>query len=71
MAPRNEVERSHVYHDAVADANKTGVQVVDVVATRITEDHLNDKSREAFTWRSKAGFRMVLILLVMGMNQAG
>ncbi|EEY19545.1 sugar transporter [Verticillium alfalfae VaMs.102] len=48
MAPRNEVERSHVYHDAVADANKTGVQVVDVVATRITEDHLNDKSREAF-----------------------
>ncbi|KAI8721703.1 MFS domain-containing protein [Fusarium sp. LHS14.1] len=69
--PVAHVEQHNVYQDVNADAAKAGVAVEEVVAARITEDHLVTKSREALKLRSKAGFRLFLIILVMAVNQAG
>ncbi|KAJ4152455.1 hypothetical protein NW754_004251 [Fusarium falciforme] len=69
--PVAHVEQHNVYQDVNADAAKAGVAVEEVVAARITEDHLVTKSREALNLRSRAGFRLCLIMLVMAVNQAG
>ncbi|KAK2740049.1 MFS sugar transporter [Colletotrichum kahawae] len=71
MAPRNEVDHSVVYHDDVAEANKIGVAVEDVTATRISEEDVMRKSAEALTLRSKTGLRILMYVLIMGANQAG
>lgn len=73
MAPshlKNYVQADNVYQDVVTDANKSGVTVEEVITARITDDHLITKSAEALKLRSRAGFRMVLVLIVMGANQA-
>ncbi|OLN83399.1 Lactose permease 13 [Colletotrichum chlorophyti] len=71
MAPRDEVDRTVFYHDDVAEANKIGVVVDEVAATRISETDLMRKSSEALTLRSKTGLRILGYMLVMGCNQAG
>ncbi|TDZ61864.1 Lactose permease [Colletotrichum sidae] len=71
MAPRNEVDHTVVYHDDVAEANKLGVAVEEVTATRITEEDVMRKSREALDLRSKTGLRIMAYMLIMGANQAG
>lgn len=65
------VEQHNVYQDVQADAAKAGVTVDEVVTARITDDHLITKSREALNLRSRAGFRLCLIMIVMAVNQAG
>ncbi|KAJ9137145.1 Sugar transporter [Pleurostoma richardsiae] len=60
-----------VHQDVVAEANKLGVDVDEVVATRITEEDMNRISAESLQIRSWTGFRIVLIMVVMGCNQAG
>lgn len=60
-----------VHHDDVAEANKLGIAVDEVVANRITEEDLMRISAESLHFRSKTGFRIVLIMIVMGFNQAG
>lgn len=71
MAPRDEVDHSVVYHDDVAEANKIGVAVEDVTATRISEEDVMRKSAEALSLRSKTGLRILMYVLIMGANQAG
>lgn len=70
MAPRPGQEKHHDYTDVQVDAQKNGIAVDEAVAARIDEDQLVQRSREAFTLRSKAGWRLVQILIVMGANQA-
>ncbi|KAF5006965.1 hypothetical protein FDECE_6681 [Fusarium decemcellulare] len=71
MSRRRPVETHNIYQDVHADAQKSGVAVEEVVTARITDDHLVTKSREALKLRSRAGFRLSLIMLVMAVNQAG
>ncbi|KAJ3542312.1 hypothetical protein NM208_g3988 [Fusarium decemcellulare] len=71
MSRRRPVETHNIYQDVHADAQKSGVAVEEVVTARITDDHLVTKSREALKLRSRAGFRLALIMLVMAVNQAG
>ncbi|KAM5366868.1 hypothetical protein ACJZ2D_010320 [Fusarium nematophilum] len=70
MVRRDPIEPRHIYQDVHADAQKAGVAVEEVVTARITDDHLVTKSREAFQLRSRAGWRLFLIMVVMGVNQA-
>ncbi|KAJ9422812.1 lactose permease [Fusarium oxysporum] len=70
QARRASFERHNIYQDVQADANKSGVAVEEIVTARITEDHLITKSREALSLKSKAGFRIFLIMVTMGFNQA-
>ncbi|KAF5642035.1 beta-glucosidase [Fusarium sp. NRRL 52700] len=70
QARRASFERHNIYQDVQADANKSGVAVEEIVTARITEDHLITKSREALSLKSRAGFRIFLIMVTMGFNQA-
>lgn len=60
-----------VHHQDVHKAEKLGVQVDEVVATRISEEDLMRISRECLDMRSTAGLSIVLITLSMGFNMAG
>lgn len=62
-----------VYHheDDVAQAQKLGIEVDEVVVNRVTEDDLMRVSSECLSFRSGTGLRIMLIIVVMGMNQAG
>ncbi|KAJ2907248.1 sugar transporter [Zalerion maritima] len=60
-----------VHHDDVAQADKLGVEVQEVVAHRITEEDLLQHSRDALSIRSKGGLRILGIMFVMGCNMAG
>ncbi|KAH6683582.1 general substrate transporter [Plectosphaerella plurivora] len=70
MAPRPGEEKHHEYTDVQVDAQKNGLDIDEAVTARISDDMLVEKSREAFRWKSKAGWRLVQILIVMGANQA-
>ena len=70
QARRASFEHHNIYQDVQADAEKSGVAVDDVVTARVSEDHLITKSREALRLRSKAGFRICLLMMVMAANQA-
>lgn len=70
MAPRPGTEKHHDYTDIYVDAQKAGVDIDEVVTARITDEMLVQKSREAFQLRSKAGWRLVCIMIVMAANQA-
>ncbi|KAF4983737.1 hypothetical protein FZEAL_953 [Fusarium zealandicum] len=70
MARRRQVQSQNIYQDVHADAQKSGVAVEEVVTARIADDHLITKSREALKLRSRAGYRIFLIMVVMGVNQA-
>jgi hypothetical protein len=60
-----------VHHDDIAQAEKLGIAVDEVVAARITEEDLTRVSEECLTLRSATGWRIFLIMVVMGANQAG
>lgn len=60
-----------VHHDDVAEAQKLGVDVKEVVAQRINEEDLLQHSRDAINMRSSGGLRIIGIMFVMGCNQAG
>jgi MFS family permease len=67
-------DKTHVvYHheDDIAQAEKLGIEVDDVVVNRVTEEDLMRVSSESLTIRSGTGLRILLIIVVMGMNQAG
>lgn len=64
-------EQPHVFHDDVAQAQKLGVDVDDVVATRMTDEDMMRISAESLNVKSKTGWRIFLIMFVMGCNQAG
>lgn len=59
------------HHDDVAEASKLGVQVEEVVASRITDEDMMRQSKESLNMYSWTGFRICLIMFVMGCNQAG
>ncbi|KAH8674296.1 sugar transporter [Xylariales sp. PMI_506] len=72
MADYRRGHKSGVAHvDAVATAEKLGTTPDEVIATRISEEDIIRHSAEALTLRSWAGFRICLIMFVMGCNQAG
>lgn len=60
-----------VHHQDVREAEKLGVNVDEVVVNRISEEDLMRISRECLDIRSRTGFHIVLITLVMGFNMAG
>lgn len=60
-----------IHHEDVRQAEKLGVEVDEVVVTRISEEDLMIISRECLDFHSRAGFRIALVTLVMGFNMAG
>ncbi|KAH7023921.1 sugar transporter [Ilyonectria destructans] len=70
MAADDDRKEAIHHYDDVAQANKLGVGVGEVVAHRITEEDLLRQSRESLTIYSKTGFRICLIMICMGFNQA-
>lgn len=60
-----------VHHQDVREAEKLGVEVDEVVVTRISEEDMMQISKDCLDFHSRAGFQMVLITLVMGFNMAG
>lgn len=69
MAEHGKTGVSHV--DAVDTAEKLGTTVEEVIATRITDEDLQRLSAQSLVFRSKTGWRICLIMFVMGCNQAG
>ncbi|KAB5515539.1 general substrate transporter [Coniochaeta sp. 2T2.1] len=59
------------HHDDLVTANKLGLEVEEVAVSRLTEEDLMRISSQALTVKSKTGLRIFLIILVMGLNQAG
>lgn len=55
----------------VREAEKLGVEVDEVVVTRISDEDMMRISRECLDMHSRTGFRIVLITLVMGFNMSG
>lgn len=53
------------------EAEKLGVEVDEVVVTRVSEEDMMRISRECLDFHSKAGFYTVLVTLCMGFNMAG
>lgn len=64
-------EGVHARHDIVAEAAKLGVSVEEVILNRVADDDLMRVSAESLTLKSRTGFRLFLIMMVMGFNQAG
>lgn len=60
-----------VHYQDVREAEKLGVEVDEVVVTRISEEDMLKISRDCLDFHSTTGFRIVLITLVMGFNMAG
>lgn len=61
----------NIRHDDIREAEKLGVDVEEVVVTRVSEEDLMQISRDCLEFRSRTGFRLTLIVLVMGFNMAG
>lgn len=62
---------ANVHRNDVFEAEKLGVDVEEVVVTRISEEDLMRISRECLDIHSRTGYRIALITLVMGFNMAG
>lgn len=60
-----------VHHQDVREAEKLGVEIDEVVVTRISEEDMIQISRDCLDFHSSAGFSIVLITLTMGFNMAG
>lgn len=60
-----------VHHQDVREAEKLGVEVDEVVVTRISEEDMLRISKECLDFHSRTGFYLVLITLTMGFNAAG
>jgi hypothetical protein len=71
MATHDRVTIGPSRQDDTTEAQKLGVDVADVVANRISEEDLMKHSAESLTLKSRTGFRLLLVMLVMGANQAG
>ena len=69
MAPQDNVRSFH--HD-VTDEKAGAIQTEEIVVQRITDEDLLRISREAMPkfW-TRTGFRICLIILLQGCNQAG
>ena len=57
--------------DTVDDLKTSDAHVEEVVISRLTEEDIFKMSKEALQLKSWAGFRILLILIVQGCNQAG
>lgn len=57
--------------DPATMADKQGISVAEAVMNRITDDDIMEVSRSSLKLRSRTGLRLALILLIMGINQAG
>lgn len=62
---------TNVHRNDALEAEKLGVDVEEVVVTRISEEDLVRISRECLDIHSATGYRIALITLVMGFNMAG
>lgn len=60
-----------IHHDDTLEAEKLGVGVEEVVVTRVSEEDLMQISRDCLDVHSETGFRLTLIVIVMGFNMAG
>lgn len=60
-----------VHHQDAREADKLGVDVDEVIVTRLSEEDLIRVSRDCLDLHSRTGIRIVLITLVMGFNMAG
>lgn len=61
----------NIHHNDIHEAEKLGVDVEEVVITRVSEEDLMQISRDCLDVHSRTGFRLTLIVLVMGFNMAG
>lgn len=53
----------------VDDLKVSDVHVEEVAIARLTEEDLYKLARDSFKFRSRAGFRILLIMFVQGCNQ--
>ena len=60
-----------VHELADVDLKQATLHTEEVVITRLTEEDVHRLSRDSLTIKSRAGWRLVMILFVQGCNQAG
>ena len=67
----NYVARAHSTSSEVDEKHQVDVHDEDIAVARLTEEDLNRLSQDSLQFKGKAAFRITLIMIVMGCNQAG
>lgn len=71
MSPDNDVARAHSTSSEVDEKHKIDVHDEEIAVARLTEEDLYQLSRDSLSFKGKTAFRITLIMIVMGCNQAG
>lgn len=71
MATTDAVARAGSTISEVDEKKKVDVHQEEVAVAKLTEDDLFRISKEALSFKGKTAFRISLIMIVMGCNQAG
>lgn len=71
MSPINDVARAHSTSSEVDEKHKIDVHDEEIAVARLTEEDLYQLSRDSLSFKGKTAFRITLIMIVMGCNQAG
>jgi hypothetical protein len=72
-ASRRVLRESTLSHGSseVDEKRKVDVHDEEIAVARLTEEDLYRLSQESLSFKGKAAFRITLIMIVMGCNQAG
>ena len=71
MNSTNDVARAHSTSSEVDEKHKVDVHDEEIAVARLTEEDLYRLSQDSLSFKGKAAFRITLIMIVMGCNQAG
>lgn len=71
MATTDTVARAGSTVSEVDEKKKVDVHQEEVAVAKLTEDDLFRISKEALSFKGKTAFKITLIMLTMGCNQAG
>lgn len=71
MDRTNDVGRANSAVSEVDEKHKVDVHDEEVAVAKLTEEDLFQLSRDSLQFKGKTGFRITLIMIVMGCNQAG
>ena len=71
MNPTNDVARAHSTSSEIDEKHKVDVHDEEIAVARLTEEDLYRLSQDSLSFKGKVAFRITLIMIVMGCNQAG
>lgn len=71
MDHANDAVRVNSTSSEVDEKHKLDVHDEEVAVAKLTEDDLYQLSRDSLSFKGKTAFRITLIMIVMGCNQAG